>query len=273
LNHGLLFLVLRTQGINMKSGLSYYFIILSVLLLCRSEVSAQDSSVRGLIIESKGASKISGVTILNKPTGVKTQTNELGLFTIQASKGDTLLISKAGFTEQRVVLYNLSDLLIRLQGIIQLQEVRVEAQTKKQELQEVRDQYRKKGSYFAGKPPLLSYIFMPLTAIYELVGKTPGQARRFNSFYHRELQQTEIDRRFNAPFVERISGLDSDDLKNFMILYRPDYEKFQYWDEYALIRYIKTSTESFVQAGRPKAVLGLPPLPKAPDLSEKKLKY
>lgn len=257
----------------MKSGLAYFYLIISTLLFCSYTVFAQDTSVRGLIIESKSASKILGVAVVNRPQGTKTQTNEFGIFSIQASKGDTLLISKAGFTDQRVVLYNLSDLVIRLQPIIQLQEVRVEAQTKKQELEEVREQYRKKGSYFAGKPPLLSYVFMPLTAIYELIGKTPGQARRFNSFYHRELQQTEIDRRFNAPFVERISGLDSDDLKNFMILYRPDYEQFKYWDEYALIRYIKTSTESFIQDGKPKAVLGLPPLPKAPDLSEKKLKY
>lgn len=257
----------------MKSGPAYFYLIISILLFFSCSVFAQDNSVRGLIIESKGASKISGVTVVNRPQGAKTQTNEFGIFSIQASKGDTLLISKAGFTDQRVVLYNLSDLVIRMQPIIQLQEVRVEAQTKKQELQEVRDQYRKKGSYFAGKPPLLSYIFMPLTAIYELIGKTPAQARRFNSFYNRELQQTEIDRRFNTVFVERISGLTAEDLKNFMILYRPDYQQFQYWDEYALIRYIKSSAETFIRDGRPKAIKGLPPLPKAPDLSEKNLKY
>lgn len=257
----------------MKTGLSFFCIALQILLFCCYQVNAQENPVRGLVIENRGALKISGVTILNTKTEVKTQSNEFGLFSIEASKGDTLRFSKEGYTEQTVILYNLSDLVIRLQPVIRLEEVRIEAQTKKQELQEVRDQYRKKGSYFAGKPPLLSYIFMPLTAIYELIGKTPGQARRFNSFYNRELQQTEIDRRFNAVFVERISGLTTDDLKNFMILYRPEYEKIQYWDEYALIRYIKTSTQTFIQDGRPKAITGLPPLPKAPDLSEKNLKY
>lgn len=257
----------------MKTGLFYLCISFQILLFSAYRVNAQESSVRGLVIENKGASKISGVTILNIQTDTRTQTNELGLFSIQASKGDTLRVSKEGYTEQTVILYNLSDLIIRLQPVIRLEEVRIEAQTKKQELQEVRDQYRKKGSYFAGKPPLLSYIFMPLTAIYELIGKTPAQARRFNSFYNRELQQTEIDRRFNTVFVERISGLTAEDLKNFMILYRPDYQQFQYWDEYALIRYIKSSAETFIREGRPKAIKGLPPLPKAPDLSEKNLKY
>lgn len=257
----------------MKTGLFYLCISFQFLLFSGYRVNAQDNSVRGLVMESKGASRISGAAILNIQTDTKTQTNELGLFSIQASRGDTLRFSKEGYTEQTVILYNLSDLIIRLQPIIRLEEVRVEAQTKKQELEEVRDQYRKKGSYFAGKPPLLSYIFMPLTAIYELIGKTPAQARRFNSFYHRELQQTEIDRRFNAAFVERISGLTAEDLKNFMILYRPDYQQFRYWDEYALIRYIKTSAQTFILDGRPKAIKGLPPLPKAPDLSEKNLKY
>lgn len=257
----------------MKPGLSFFCLALQMLLFCSFSAHAQESLVRGLVIESKGALKISGVTVLNRKADLKTQTNDFGLFNIQASKGDTLRFMKEGYTDQAVILYNLSDLVIRLQPVIRLEEVRIEAQTKKQELQEVRDQYRKKGSYFAGKPPLLSYIFMPLTAIYELIGKTPAQARRFNSFYNRELQQTEIDRRFNAGFVERISGLAAEDLKNFMILYRPDYQKFRYWDEYALIRYIKLSAQSFNQEGRPKAILGLPPLPKAPDLSEKNLKY
>ena len=80
-------------------------------------------------------------------------------------------------------------------------------------MDELREQYRKKGSYYAGKPPLLSYIFQPLTALYELVGKTPGQARRFNAYYNTELQQSEIDRRFNSYNIRTITGLEGIDLK------------------------------------------------------------
>jgi hypothetical protein len=40
-----------------------------------------------------------------------------------------------------------------------------------------------------------------------------------------------------------------------------------------MINYIKTSLKKFNDSGRPAAIKSLPTLPKAPDLSEKRLKY
>jgi len=236
-------------------------------------VMAQKNSVQGLIMERVGASRISGVYILNKKTGISTYTNELGLFRIQASVGDTLLFSKSGYSELSLPMLELSDKVLMLQPIIALSEVKVVGQTKKQELDEIKDQYRKKGSFYAGKPPLLAYFFRPLTALYELIGKTPAQARRFNSYYIKELQESEIDRKFSAYAIKNVTGLDGTDLKNFMILYRPDYQNVAIFDEYEMINYIRTSLQKFNDSGRPAATKSLPTLPKAPDLSEKTLKY
>lgn len=234
---------------------------------------AQQSSVQGLIMERSGASRISGVKILNRKTGISTLSNELGLFRIAASVGDTLSISKSGYSDLSLTLLELSDKVLMLQPVINLSEVKVLGQSKKQEMDEIRDQYRKKGSYYAGKPPLLSYFFRPLTALYELIGKTPGQARRFNAYYTKELQESEIDRRFSAFAITKVTGLEGNDLKNFMILYRPEYQIIAKFDEYAMINYIKKSYQLFNDTGRPRAIRSLPPLPKAPDLSEKNLKY
>ena len=44
-----------------------------------------------------------------------------------------------------------------------LNEVTVFGQTKKQELDAIKRDYRNKGSFYGGKPPLLSFIFSPLT--------------------------------------------------------------------------------------------------------------
>ncbi len=236
-------------------------------------LQAQESSVQGLVMERSGTSRLANVSITNKSTGRVTISNELGLFRILASKGDVLNISKPAYTDLTLVLTDLSDLVLRLQPVIELAEVKVEGQSKRQELDELREQYRKKGSYYAGKPPVLAYIFQPLTALYELVGKTPGQARRFNTFYINELQQTEIDRRFNSNTIRNITALEGNDLKNFMVTYRPGYETLSSWDEYALINYIKRSVQTFNKSGRPKGLLSLPALPKAPDLTEKNLKY
>ena len=234
---------------------------------------AQETTVQGLIMESLGTSKVSNAYILNKRTRISTVSNELGLFKILASIGDTISIAKSGYLSMEFPLLELSDKVLMLRPLIKLPEVKVVSQTKKQELDEVRDQYRKKGSFYAGKPPLLAYFFRPLTTLYELIGKTPAQARRFNSYYTKELQQSEVDRRFNAYAVTKITGLEGNDLKNFMILYRPEYEKIAGFDEYGLINYLKQSLQLFNDSGRPQAIRSLPPLPKAPNLSDKNLKH
>lgn len=234
---------------------------------------AQQNTVQGLVLEKSGVSRIANVSITNKTSGARVLSNELGMFKILASPGDTLVLSKSGYADIVKPLLSMTDLILQMQRVIELDEVKVTGQSKKEELDEYKDQFRKKGSYYGGKPPLLAYVFQPVTALYELIGKTPNQARRFNLFYLKELEQTEIDRRFNTSTVGRVTGLTDADLKNFMVSFRPDYESLSRMDEYALINYIKRSLERFNKSGRPKGLLSLPPLPRAPDLTEKNLKY
>ena len=233
----------------------------------------QQNIVQGLVMEKSGVSRIANVSVVNLKTGAKVLSNELGLFQIRATTGDTLLLSKSGYTDIVKPLLSMTDMVLQMQRVIELEEVKITGQSKKEELDEFKDQYRKKGSFYGGKPPLLAYVFQPVTALYELLGKTPNQARRFNLFYLKELEQTEIDRRFNTVAVGRLTGLSDEDLKNFMVIYRPGYESLSKMDEYALINYVKSSLENFNKSGRPKGLLSLPALPKAPDLTEKNLKY
>lgn len=256
----------------MTRNLVRIFLILTILLW-DATAYAQQSTVQGLVLEKSGVSRIASVSVINKNTGGRVMSNELGTFKIVASVGDTLVLSKAGYSDIIKPLLSMTDLILQMQRVIELDEVKVTGQSKKEELEEYKDQFRKKGSYYGGKPPLLAYVFQPVTALYELIGKTPNQARRFNLFYLKELEQTEIDRRFNTSTVGRVTGLTDADLKNFMVSYRPDYESLSRMDEYALINYIKRSLETFNKSGRPKGLLSLPPLPKAPDLTEKNLKY
>ncbi len=213
--------------------------------------------------------RIAGAGIHVSGRELNARSNTLGEFSITANPGDSIHIRKEGYTNYSQKINAASDLFIKLQPVIRLTEVTVTSQTKKQEMDEIKKQYRKKGSYYEGKPPLLSYIFTPLTALYELVGKTPRQARRFNNYYNRELQETEIDRRFNRFTVGKYSGFDGMDLQNFMENYRPQYSELIGWDEYKLLLYIKNSAQKFVSNGKPAGKFALPVLPKAPDLSIK----
>lgn len=257
----------------MREILFRSFFIATFLSGCVISARAQQSFVQGLVMEKSGASRLANVSVYNKKTGAQVLSNELGLFQITASAGDTLLLVKTGYADILKPLLSTTDLVLQMQRVIELDEVKVTGQSKKEELDEYRAQYRKKGSFYGGKPPLLAYVFQPVTALYELLGKTPNQARRFNLFYLKELEHTEIDRRFNSFAVGKLTGLTDTDLKNFMVVYRPDYENLSRMDEYAFINYVKQSLEAFNKSGRPKGLLSLPPLPKAPDLTEKNLKY
>ncbi len=257
----------------MKQILFRTVFIATFLSGCVISARAQQSFVQGLVMEKSGASRLANVSVINKKTGARVLSNELGLFQIAASEGDTLMLTKTGYADVVKPLLSMTDLVLQMQKVIELDEVKVTGQSKKEELDEYRDQFRKKGSFYGGKPPLLAYVFQPVTALYELLGRTPNQARRFNLFYLKELEQTEIDRRFNSFAVRKLTGLTDTDLKNFMVVYRPDYDNLSGMDEYAFINYVKQSLEAFNKTGRPKGLLSLPPLPKAPDLTEKNLKY
>lgn len=246
-------------------------LILCSCFLIAFGANAQESLISGVLFNKSSTQRVSNAIILNRRTQASAMSNNLGLFQIRAAVGDTLRISKSGYIETDITVLPVQDVVIQMQPVIEIDEVTVTGQSKKQEMDEVRNQYRKQGSYHAGKPPLLSFIFNPLTAVYELIGKTPGRARRFNNYYYRELEQLEIDRRFNEAKVKELTNFGGEDLRNFMDTYRPQYQELSRWEEYGLVNYIQTSARAFDAAGRPPAT-DLPPLPKAPDLSDKPLK-
>lgn len=77
-------------------------------------MQAQENSVRGLLVEKSGASRVSNVSVLNKRTRIKVLSSELGLFRISATIGDTLLFSKTGYSDLIHVIPSLSDLVLRM---------------------------------------------------------------------------------------------------------------------------------------------------------------
>ena len=225
--------------------------------------------VRGVIFDSRTSQRVSNAIILNTKNNGLVKTDELGVFQIRADIFDTLSISKSGYTEYLLRVSSYDDVFLRLQQIIRLDEVTVIAQNKKQELDEIKRDFRKK-SFYGGKPPLLAYIFQPITSLYETFGKEPGMARRFNNYYREELKETEISRRFNPTVIKDLSDLEDSEIQNFIEIYRPQYDMISGWDDYELIKYIKASEIAYIKAGKPRsAVKSFPKLPSAPVLGDK----
>lgn len=230
------------------------------MLMLPTWLCAQESGiVRGIVVEAGSSKRLGSVTITNKNTGQASASGSLGTFEIWASVGDSLVATIMGYQTATTEVKTLSDILIDMNpGSILLEQVDVNRMSKEAELRDVMRGYRKQGVYFDGKPPALAYIFNPITSLYELFGRTPRNARRFSNYMEKELAETEVDQKFSRSKIRELTGLSGDDLTNFMIWYRPSYEKAQYWGEYDITAYIVQSFKQFDRDGRPAA----PKLPK-----------
>ncbi|MES2417491.1 MAG: hypothetical protein V4541_04855 [Bacteroidota bacterium] len=221
------------------------FLSFLLLLLPSKAVRAQDFKLNGAVFEKGQNVRIALAEITNKRNRYSVGSNDIGLFTIKASIGDTLLIIKRGFNDMEVVVKAASDLIVYLNRGITLNEVVINGESKKQTLDNIRKDFKGKGSFYGGKPPFLSFLFSPLTAIYELIGKTPKNARRFNNYYQTEIQQTHIDGFFNKPIINKNTGLTGKELDDFMINYRPTYEQAKKWTSYDGLKWITDSYKKY----------------------------
>lgn len=223
----------------MKLRLLYPILLPVFSLLSYSEVLAQQEfQLKGVVMENGSNNRIALSEITNKRNKFVVGSNDLGIFQIRAAIGDTLLVIKRDFGDREIVVVSQQDVLVRMNRTT-LNTVNIYGQTRKEEMNEIKQEFRNKGSFYAGKPPLLSYVFTPLTALYELFGKTPKNAKRFNRYYNNEMQQSQIDGFFNEALIKKNTPLEGKALENFMLNYRPDYEKAKNWTTYDAIKHIR----------------------------------
>ena len=226
------------------------FLIILMLAISFSGRAQHAIAVNGVVKDKEDGSRIVDAQVINQRTGASSITSSLGLFKIAAVAGDTLLVIRREYSDFTAAVPEGKDMIILLNRERTLKEVNIIGRSKKTELNDIKREYKRKGSFHQGKPPLLSFLFTPLTALYEVFGRTPKNARRFNQYYENELQQTLIDGFFNESIVQKNTGLEGKELEKFMLDYRPDYEKVKNWAEYDAINHIKTSFKKYTDTLR-----------------------
>lgn len=207
---------------------------------------AQDFILKGVVIERGSNVRIALSEITNLRTGIGVGSNDIGLFQLKARLGDTLLVTKRDLIDQRVVVNSEKDLVVYLvRGSTTLADVTIRGNTKKEDLDEIKRDFKNKGVYNGGKTTVLSAIFSPLNALYNLFGSDPKNARRFGRYADNEIKQSQIDVYFNQSIIKNNTELRGDTLEKYMLNCRPDFDKAQYWNSYDYIKYIKESSKKF----------------------------
>ncbi|KQS41471.1 hypothetical protein [Pedobacter sp. Leaf194] len=223
---------------------------LLLIILCISaasfSVNAQEFILKGVVFEKGANARVALANIQNQRTKIGVTSNDLGMFQIKAAVGDTLLIAKTYLNDQRIIVHGTQDILIYLvRSSTMLNEVTIIGNTKKQDLADIKREFQNKGVYNGGKSSFLSAVFNPLNGLYNLVGKDPKNARRFSRYADNEIKQSQIDVYFNPSIIKNNTTLRGDTLENYMINYRPDFQKAQHWNSYDYIKYIKESSKKF----------------------------
>lgn len=234
----------------------WLFLMLTFISQNSTVFAQQQFILKGVLFQKQNGQRVANALVFNLNQKNTVASNDLGAFAIKATVGDTVKVFKKDFTEYIFTVVDEKDVVLQLTSVIQLNEVRVIGQSKKQELEETLRQYRSQGSFYNGKPPALSMITNPITGLYELFGKTPRQAKHFQEFAKNELQQTNVDKRFNKSLILQVTDLKEEQIQPFMDSYRPSFDQLSAWNDYDLINYVKKSAQGFKEGN------GLPLLKK-----------
>lgn len=233
--------------------LSRFLSLAFICLFFPFAVKAQsDFSVQGALFENGTTLRIALAEITNLRTRVSTGSNDMGVFNLKARVGDTLLITKRSFREVKLLVSSGKDIVVKMnRDATTLDQVVITGTNKKKELEAIKQDFKNKGSFYAGKPPaklLIPFGGSPLTFLYELFGKTPKAARRFGRMYQNEMQQISIDQYFNKSFIASHSDLDASRIEDYMVNHRPNYEKAKTWTEYDYLAYIAKTSKKYTDS-------------------------
>jgi hypothetical protein len=218
-------------------------------LLSLTAEGQQLLTIKGVISKKLSVERIPQVLISNVRSREVMISDELGWFTIKAEIGDTLLFSKFDYTDQKIIITGTGDIPVYMQPVIKLAEVKIQGQTKKQELQDVLNDYGRKGIYYNGNPPVASLIMNPLNDLHLLFGTDAKQFRRFKAFTKGEIEYAEVHRRYNVTLVKHVTHTSDSTAKKFMEYYTPSFEDLKEWNDYDLIKRIKKSYDYYDKNG------------------------
>ncbi|WP_379086961.1 hypothetical protein [Pedobacter sp. UC225_65] len=235
------------------------------LAVCGVNVFAQSTPVQGFVVDKESKQRLAKVYIYNPTTDDGIYNNAKGEFFTKAKIGDTLFAALQGYAMDTVVYKGQNTIVFQLKAIsIRLKEINVygKAPTPKEQYNKTLKEYKYALDRGSSKDLLnlgQGGVGLGIDAIYNLLSRQGKNARHLQTILERDYHETIIDYRFNPDYVRSIVGANDEELKDFILQYRPTYSFVLSASDYAFVLYIKNSYASYK---RNPGAFRLPKLPK-----------
>lgn len=205
--------------------------------------AAQTSHIEGLVIFAN--QRLNEVVIANSRTGSTAVSNGIGEFKLRASKGDTLIVSKAGYSTTRVVILDDNPVIVKLnRTAIVLKEVAVSATDLSAE--KVYERNKKEYNTIIRKGDKSEIITVtPLSIgvkvdkLYSALSREGKQARYLQRILEDSYEGSMSEQRFTDALVSEITNYSGQKLIDFEKKYRPSLSDLNKMSDYELIKYIR----------------------------------
>jgi hypothetical protein len=217
-------------------------LIIFLLLAMPIGVFAQTVATGTVFDFSKKTLSLPGVTIRNLNSKKTTSTNKEGRYAIGANVGDLIEFSAVGYHTDTLYLTNLLNRTIYLPvKTNNLKDVNISAVRMNSQITDAKDPLAEKytllntGGNLNRKRMTDKVGGLNLNLGY---GKYKRQQRKEADLEEKEMYMQEIDENFTAKAITDLTKLEGEELKNFMIIYRPSVESVKAERPYRYAYYI-----------------------------------
>ena len=228
-------------------------ILVAFLFLFPFTTQAQ-TVLKGTAYDADKRSKLNLVFVNNLTQREADHTGQKGDFIVNAEIGDLVIFSCPGYQNDTLIVEDLSPKMVLLRpSLIVLDEVIVSAKGKTEDIRSVYS-----SAYSAASTSILSKDGN--LSLYNAFSKQSQQKRAFQRLMESELNEKDIDRKFNAQLVTELTKIRGQLLEDFMSYYRPTYSQVSSMSESELRSYIIASYNEYIKL--PAEARIYPALPK-----------
>lgn len=217
------------------AGFIFLFgIAVVTILFVTGAIQEEEMIYEGFVVDSLTGHKLPFVHILNESSRVTYITDSMGKFRIACRGGDTLAIISLGYLGRVVIVDSLQKAIALVPRSYKIEEVRVQTyrsydQFKKDFMDAAPHKEKKIEGLPEAKPidiPILLdtniisspafMVFHPLSYLYYNFSKEEKSKRKAYYLKRQEGERLIIEKKYNRDIVQRITGLEGDDLTNFI---------------------------------------------------------